>query len=52
MKHYICQTCGYEYDHELGDQDSGIEPGTPFEEIPSNWVCPVCGAEKSDFVAV
>jgi len=46
---YRCTVCGYIYDPELGDPDGGIKPGTPFEEIPDDWVCPVCGAAKSDF---
>jgi flavin reductase (DIM6/NTAB) family NADH-FMN oxidoreductase RutF/rubredoxin len=46
---YRCIICGYIYDPELGDPDGGIKPGTPFEEIPDDWVCPVCGAAKSDF---
>ena len=46
---YRCVVCGYIYDPELGDPDGGIKPGTPFEEIPDDWVCPVCGAAKSDF---
>ena len=46
---YRCRVCGYIYDPELGDPDGGIKPGTPFEEIPDDWVCPVCGAAKSDF---
>jgi len=46
---YKCTVCGYIYDPELGDSDGGIKPGTPFEEIPDDWVCPVCGAAKSDF---
>ncbi len=49
MAKYRCTICGYVYDPELGDPDGGIEPGTPFEEIPDDWVCPVCGAAKSDF---
>lgn len=49
MAKYICIVCGYEYDPEEGDPDSGIEPGTPFEEIPEDWVCPVCGATKDQF---
>ena len=49
MVKYRCTVCGYVYDPELGDPDGGIEPGTPFEEIPDDWVCPVCGAEKSEF---
>ena len=49
MPKYRCTVCGYIYDLELGDPDGGIKPGTPFEEIPDDWVCPVCGAAKSDF---
>jgi flavin reductase (DIM6/NTAB) family NADH-FMN oxidoreductase RutF/rubredoxin len=47
---YQCSACGYIYDPEKGDPDSGILPGTPFEEIPDDWKCPVCGTEKSDFI--
>ena len=46
---YRCTVCGYIYDPELGDPDGGIKPGTPFEELPDDWVCPVCGASKSQF---
>ena len=46
---YICSACNYEYDPEVGDPDGGIEPGTAFEDIPEDWVCPVCGVAKSDF---
>jgi flavin reductase (DIM6/NTAB) family NADH-FMN oxidoreductase RutF/rubredoxin len=46
---YKCSVCGYVYDPELGDPDSGIKPGTSFEEIPDDWVCPVCGASKDQF---
>ncbi len=46
---YECTVCGYIYDPEVGDPDGGIEAGTPFEDIPDDWVCPVCGAAKSDF---
>jgi rubredoxin len=49
MQKYKCTVCGYVYDPEKGDPDSGIKPGTPFEELPDNWVCPVCGADKSLF---
>ncbi len=48
-KKYVCKICGYIYDPEKGDPDSGIAPGTPFEKLPDDWVCPVCGAPKSDF---
>ena len=44
-----CEVCSYIYDPEVGDLEGGIEPGTPFAEIPDDWVCPVCGAEKSQF---
>jgi len=49
MTKYRCTVCGWVYDPELGDPDGGIKPGTPFEEIPDDWVCPVCGAAKSEF---
>jgi len=49
MVKYKCKVCGYIYDPELGDPDGGVKPGTPFEEIPDAWVCPVCGANKSEF---
>jgi flavin reductase (DIM6/NTAB) family NADH-FMN oxidoreductase RutF/rubredoxin len=47
---YQCPACGYIYDPEKGDPDSGIKPGTPFEALPDDWVCPLCGTEKADFV--
>jgi len=46
---YRCTVCGYIYDPELGDPDGGIKLGTPFEGVPDDWVCPLCGAAKSDF---
>lgn len=46
---YQCTVCGLIYDPEEGDPDSGIAPGTAFEEIPNNWTCPVCGVTKDDF---
>jgi len=46
---YRCTVCGWIYDPELGDPDGGIAPGTSFEDIPDDWVCPVCGAAKSKF---
>jgi rubredoxin len=49
MKKYVCDVCGYVYDPANGDPDVGIAPGTPFEEIPDDWSCPVCGASKEDF---
>ena len=50
MMKYQCTACGYIYDEELGDPDSGIEPGTAFEDIPDTWVCPLCGVSKDSFV--
>jgi rubredoxin/flavin reductase (DIM6/NTAB) family NADH-FMN oxidoreductase RutF len=47
---YICTVCNYVYDPEIGDPDGGIHPGTRFEDIPDSWVCPVCGAKKSEFI--
>jgi len=52
MEKYECTVCGYIYDPELGDPDSDIQPGTPFEELPDDWVCPVCGAGKDEFEKV
>ena len=49
MVKYQCSVCNYIYDPQLGDPDGGIAPGTPFEKIPDNWVCPVCGASKQEF---
>jgi len=49
MARYICTVCGYIYDPKKGDPDGGIIPGIPFEGLPANWVCPVCGASKEQF---
>lgn len=49
MKKYICNVCGLVYDPEIGDVDSGIAPGTAFEDIPEDWVCPLCDVGKEDF---
>ncbi len=49
MQKYVCTVCGYIYDPELGDPDSGIAPGTAFEDVPDDWVCPVCFVGKEDF---
>ncbi len=49
MKKYVCQVCGYIYDPEKGDPDSGVAPGTAFEDLPDDWVCPVCGVGKDEF---
>ena len=47
----VCSVCGYEYDPAVGDPDNGIAPGTAFEDLPDDWVCPVCGASKEEFEA-
>ena len=49
MKKYVCEPCGYVYDPEIGDPDNGIEPGTAFEDLPEDWVCPICGVGKEEF---
>ena len=46
---WICESCGFVYDPADGDPDGGVPPGTAFEDIPGDWVCPVCGARKKDF---
>ena len=46
----VCSECGYVYNPEAGDPDNGIEPGTPFEDIPGDWVCPECGVGKEEFL--
>ncbi len=52
MKKYECTVCGYIYDPAEGDPDNGVKAGTKFEDIPDEWVCPVCGAEKDQFEPV
>ena len=49
MQKWICTVCGYIYDPAKGDPENGVAAGTSFEDIPSDWVCPVCGASKEDF---
>ncbi len=51
-KKYRCKICGYVYDPELGDASQNIKAGTPFEKLPDDWSCPVCGASKDDFVEI
>lgn len=51
MAKYICSICGYVYDEALGDPDNGVPAGTLFADLPENWVCPLCGAEKDEFKA-
>jgi rubredoxin len=49
MKKYVCDACGYVYDPVVGDPDNGVPAGTAFEDVPEDWVCPECGAGKSEF---
>ncbi len=49
MQKYTCSICGYVYDPEVGDPDNGVAPGTAFEDLPDDWTCPICGADKSQF---
>ena len=49
FKQYMCILCGYIYDEEKGEPEDGIAPGTRWDDIPNDWVCPECGASKDDF---
>jgi rubredoxin len=49
-RRWLCEPCGEIYDPVEGDVEAGIAPGTAFEDIPEDWLCPVCGARKTDFV--
>lgn len=49
MDRWVCGPCGWVYDPAEGDPDGGIEPGVAFEDLPDDWVCPICGASKEDF---
>ncbi len=51
-RRYLCRVCGYVYDESKGDPDSGLSPGTRYEDIPETWVCPLCGVAKGDLVAL
>jgi rubredoxin len=52
MKKWRCIPCGFIYDPSVGDPDSGVAPGTPFESLPDDWGCPLCGAAKAEFEPV
>lgn len=52
FKSWMCLICGWIYDEEAGDEESGIAPGTRWEDVPMNWTCPECGARKDDFEMV
>ncbi len=49
MQKYVCIVCDYVYDPQNGDPDNGVAPGTAFNDIPDEWVCPICGVGKNDF---
>lgn len=49
MARYVCGICGYVYDPVAGDPDNGVAAGTPFDQLPEEWVCPICGASKDEF---
>ena len=49
MDKYVCDICGYEYDPAKGDTENGVAPGTAFEDLPEDWVCPLCGIDKDSF---
>ena len=49
MSKYECTVCGWVYDPKEGDPENGINPGTSFEDLPDDWVCPECGVGKEDF---
>ena len=52
MQKYQCLACGYIYDPEEDDPDNGIDPGTSFEDLPDDWLCPLCGVGKEEFEPV
>jgi rubredoxin len=49
MEKFKCVVCGYIYDPDEGDPSGGIQPGTPFNELPADYICPVCSAGKDEF---
>lgn len=49
MQKYVCEICGYVYDPAAGDPSQNIAPGTPFEQLPESWVCPLCQVDKTNF---
>lgn len=52
MDKYVCDVCDWVYDPAVGDPDNGIQPGTSFEDLPEDWVCPICGVGKDQFSKV
>ena len=52
MKKYVCDVCGWEYDPTVGVEEAGINPGTPWKDVPEDFVCPLCGVGKDEFSIV
>ena len=52
MKKYVCALCSHVYDEAAGDPASGIAPGTKWEDVPDDWMCPDCGASKADYMEI
>ena len=52
MKKYVCNVCGWIYDEALGDPDNGIAPGTKFDDLSDDFVCPLCGVGKEEFAKI
>ena len=52
MERYVCKVCGYIYDPARGDPGNGVKPGTAFDDLPDDWVCPVCGVGKEEFEVI
>lgn len=52
MKQYRCSVCGYVYDPAKGDPNNGVPPGTPWDKVPADWCCPLCGVGKEEFEEV
>ncbi|MCM1137167.1 MAG: rubredoxin [Duncaniella sp.] len=52
MDKYVCEVCDWVYDPAVGDPDGGIQPGVAFEDLPDDWVCPICGVGKDQFKKV
>ena len=50
MERYVCMICDYVYDPAVGDPDNGIPPGTRFADLPDDWLCPLCGVPRSEFI--
>lgn len=50
MKKYRCTVCDHIYDEAVGDPDANVAPGTKWEDVPADWVCPICGVGKDSFV--